>query len=229
MIRMVIFDMAGTTIDEDNLVYKCIRKALEMHNFTTDLDTVLYYCAGKEKLDAIKSVIHKIHPDAVSDNLVFSIYQTFRELLEEAYEIAPVSLFSGAETVFGYLRETDIKIVFNTGYDNPTAMKILQKVNCLPGNIIDALVTADMVANARPAPDMIQYALQLYDVSALECIKIGDSITDIEEGKNAGVKFTIGITTGAQSFEMLQQAQPDEILDDLVDLIPVIQQLNAER
>ena len=91
------------------------------------------------------------------------------------------------------------------------------------------MVTADMVANARPAPDMIQYALQLYDVSALECIKIGDSITDIEEGKNAGVMCTIGITTGAQSFEMLQQAQPDEILDDLVDLIPVIQQLNAER
>jgi phosphonatase-like hydrolase len=226
---MVIFDMAGTTIDEDNLVYKCIRKALEKHKFITDLETILYYCAGKEKLDAIKTVLHEIYPEPVSDDLILSIYQTFRELLEEAYDIAPLSLFSGAETVFTYLRDANIKVVFNTGYDNPTAMKILHKVNCLPGSSIDALVTADMVANARPAPDMIQYALQLYDVTALECIKIGDSITDIEEGKNAGVKFNIGITTGAQTFEMLQQAQPDEILDDLVDLIPVIQQLNAER
>ena len=48
--------------------------------------------------------------------------------------------------------------------------------------------------------------------------KVGDSIIDIEEGKNAGCALSIGITTGAHSFEQLQTAMPNFIIDNLLQL-----------
>lgn len=226
MIRMVVFDMAGTAIDEDNLVYKCIRKSIEIHGFQVALHDVLLQCAGKEKMEAIKSMLRLLAPEKESTALVQDIYTTFTNLLDEAYENAPIRLMEGMRGVLFFLKKQGIRAVFNTGYQEEVAMKILRKVNCLPGQHIDGLITADMVENARPAPDMIHKALALYGVSSQECIKIGDSIIDIEEGKNANVRFTLGITTGAQTREELRTAHPDEILNDISELVPFIQRVN---
>ena len=49
MIKLIIFDMAGTAINEDNLVYKTIQSTLIDHNVDVDLETVLRLGAGKEK------------------------------------------------------------------------------------------------------------------------------------------------------------------------------------
>ncbi|RYY37415.1 MAG: HAD family hydrolase, partial [Sphingobacteriaceae bacterium] len=55
-----------------------------------------------------------------------------------------------------------------------------------------------------------------------EVIKVGDSIIDIEEGQNAGCALSIGITTGAHTPAQLQSANPDYIIDNLMELLPII-------
>jgi phosphonatase-like hydrolase len=224
---MVIFDMAGTTIDEDNLVYKCIRKAFEVHGLLTSLQEVLLHCAGKEKKEAIRGLLSVLVPNQVTDQQVQEMYLTFSQLMDEAYEIAPIRLMEGMRSVLFFLKKQGIRAVFNTGYNEDVAMKILTKVNCLPGQHFDYLITADMVQHSRPAPDMIFKALDQFAISGQHCIKIGDSIIDIEEGKNAGVRYSLGITTGAHEREQLLSAEPDEILDDITEIIPFIERINA--
>ena len=46
---MVVFDMAGTTVNEDNLVYKTVQKVINDEGFAIELDQVLLNGAGKEK------------------------------------------------------------------------------------------------------------------------------------------------------------------------------------
>ncbi len=58
-------------------------------------------------------------------------------------------------------------------------------------------------------------------------IKVGDSVVDIQEGQNAGCLLSIGITTGAQTREEMQQANPDHIVDSLLDLLPILTKYNA--
>jgi phosphoglycolate phosphatase-like HAD superfamily hydrolase len=53
-------------------------------------------------------------------------------------------------------------------------------------------------------------------------IKVGDSIIDIEEGKNAGCKLSIGITTGAHTYVQLASANPNGIIHHLSQLLPLI-------
>ncbi len=49
---MVVFDMAGTTVNEDNIVYKTLRAAINHAGFEFSLDQVLAQGAGKEKKQA---------------------------------------------------------------------------------------------------------------------------------------------------------------------------------
>jgi phosphonatase-like hydrolase len=226
MIRMVVFDMAGTTIDEDNMVYKCVKKALNDHHVSATLEQVLHHGAGKEKQHAIKDVYTEVMQDIPNNETIETIYQTFQELLHEAYNILEIKLFEGFNSTIFFLRKRDIKVALNTGYTSEVASKILKKVGLTIGKEIDLLITADMVQNSRPAPDMINYALQHFTIKPRECIKVGDSAIDILEGKNAKVKCSIGITTGAQTKEQIEVENPDFIINNLRDLIPIIEEIN---
>jgi phosphoglycolate phosphatase-like HAD superfamily hydrolase len=70
---------------------------------------------------------------------------------------------------------------------------------------------------------MIQLAYRKFQLTnGNETIKVGDSIIDIEEGRNAGCRLCIGITTGAHSREQLSTAHPDAIIDNLLQLISLL-------
>lgn len=49
--------MAGTTIDENNVVYKTLQATLQAAGYTFSLEEVLAVGAGKEKRDAIDSLM----------------------------------------------------------------------------------------------------------------------------------------------------------------------------
>ena len=55
-VEMVVFDMAGTTIDEDNIVYKTLQKSINQFGIEVTLDHVLAIGAGQEKLNAINQL-----------------------------------------------------------------------------------------------------------------------------------------------------------------------------
>ena len=59
-LRMVVFDMAGTTINEDNIVYKTLQSAINTFGIEVELNEVLAIGAGKEKLNAIKDIIKSV-------------------------------------------------------------------------------------------------------------------------------------------------------------------------
>lgn len=225
MIRIAIFDMAGTTVNEDNLVYKAVREAINEKGYDFTLDEVLAEGAGKEKLQAIKSVL--AIKNIKDDQLASEIFKRFLVLLDEAYSTQPITEQPNATSLFRTLKQKGILVVMNTGYDRNTAETLIKKIGWVKGIDFDGLVTASDVKENRPRPDMIIRAMhQLGIADANDVIKVGDSIIDIEEGKNAGCRFSIGITTGAHTFTQLQSANPDYILNNLEELLLVIENAN---
>ncbi len=200
MIKMVVFDMAGTSLNEDNVVYKTLRKAINEAGFKFTLDEVLAEGAGKEKLQAIKSILG-VYAQKHDDFLADDIYSRFIVYLKEAYRTQEILPQDNAEELFGQLREKGVLVVLNTGYNKETAQTLLDKLGWEKGVQYDGLVTATDVDHNRPNPDMILLAMGQFGIAdACEVAKVGDSIIDIEEGKNAGCSLTIGITTGAHTF-----------------------------
>ena len=222
MIGMVVFDMAGTTVNEDNVVYKTLQKAINKKGFDFTLDQVLNEGAGKEKLEAVKSIL-KVYARNTDKDLANEIYSDFMDLLSQAYEDVDVLPQPNAEELFQILKKRNIRIILNTGYNADIAESLVKKLGWKKGVEFDSLITSSDVENSRPDPEMIDLAMDIYGITdPKKVIKVGDSIIDIEEGQNAGCGINVGITTGAHNFLQLQSANPDYIIGNLIELVPII-------
>lgn len=223
MIKMIVFDMAGTTVNEDNLVYRTLQETIQAAGYPVTFKEVLELGAGKEKLNAIADILAKISPELIKNDLAKTLHTNFLARLETAYDNANVSAFDSCEPLFDELRTRGIKIVLNTGYNRKTANQLLEMIGWEVGNQIDLSVTADEVENSRPHPDMILLAMKKMGIKdAASVAKVGDSIIDIEEGQAAGCGLTVGITTGAHTEEQLLSAKPDHVIDSLEELIELL-------
>lgn len=111
--ELAVFDMAGTTVNEGNVVYKTVRQSIANAGYEFTLEEVLEFGAGKEKHQAIKDVLaSKNITDADSE----SIFEDFKKSLDESYANLEVGSFEGVPELLKTLRERDIKIALDTGY-----------------------------------------------------------------------------------------------------------------
>ncbi|MCR9118372.1 MAG: phosphonatase-like hydrolase [bacterium] len=218
MIQLIVFDMAGTTVDEDNVVYKTVRAAINAAGYDFTQDQVQAAGAGKEKSQAIRDVL-ALDGAEHDDNEVATIFADFKQRLASAYADLNVVEQPGASELFQSLRQQGVKVVLNTGYDRATAEGLIKKIGWVVGQDIDGLVTASDVTNGRPGPEMIHQAMELTEIATPDVVaKVGDSQIDIEEGKNAKCGMTFGITTGAQTEAQLQESNPTAVIHSLAEL-----------
>lgn len=214
--------MAGTTVNEKNVVYKTLQKAINEAGFNFTLDQVLEHAAGNEKLQAIKNVL-SASMNLYDDALAVAIYDNFIIQLEIAYRTLDIREQKNATELFAALKNRNIITVLNTGYNRKTAESILSKLGWKEGREIDLLVTATDVQTGRPSPAMILFAMSKFAITdAAEVVKVGDSIIDIQEGDNAGCSLSVGITTGAHTYAQLHSASPAYIINNLIELLPLL-------
>lgn len=222
-IKLVVFDMAGTTINEGNLVYKTIQQEINKVGFDVSLTEVLAYGAGKEKHQAITDVLTNCTKAENIPTKADAIFANFKTALATAYDNTHAKPFEGVLELFKKLKSAGIKVALNTGYNAKTTNTLLAQVGWKVGKQVDAVITADDVVNGRPHPDMIHKAMKELAVEDAETVlKAGDSAIDIQEGKNANCGLTIGVLTGAQNKIQLEAADPDYILEKLTDLEHVL-------
>jgi phosphonoacetaldehyde hydrolase len=124
------------------------------------------------------------------------IYKAFEPAL---LKVLPyhAALLPGAAEVVCRLRKMDIKIGSTTGYTR-NMMDILAPLAEKEGYKPDCIVCPDDVGGlGRPLPYMLWRNLEKLGVrSVKEVVKAGDTVADIEEGKNAGC-LSIGVIKGS--------------------------------
>lgn len=63
-------------------------------------------------------------------------------------------------------------------------------------NKIDMIIGEDAVCNYKPSPDMVNLILKELSVSKENAVMIGDAVSDVEMGHNAGLAASIGVLSG---------------------------------
>jgi len=222
-IKLVVFDMAGTTVRDDDFVAEAFMKAMNNYHYALTLEEV-NPIMGYKKPVAIRMMLEKHEPDRekITDSLITAIHDDFvQEMLAFYRSSDKITPLPNAEKTFAALHDKGIKIGMNTGFSRDIADIIIERLNWQ--DKIDILVASDEVEHGRPYPDMTKKMMEQFHITNPEDVaKVGDTEVDINEGKNVGCSLIIGVTTGAFSREELESYKPTAIVDDLYEIVDLI-------
>ncbi|MCD8089544.1 MAG: phosphonoacetaldehyde hydrolase [Clostridiales bacterium] len=225
-IEAVIFDWAGTTVD-----YGCFapvnafNEAFKKFSISPTVKEIREPM-GLLKIDHIRTMLNmnrisglwkEIYGRPFTEDDVYNIYGEFESSLFESLACFAKPKKGVCETV-EKLRSKGIKIGSTTGYTD-RMMKIVTAEAEKNGYAPDLCITPDMTEGfGRPYPYMIFENMKRLEImSTGSVIKVGDTVSDIKEGKNAGV-WTVGVIEGSSEsgltegeFSLLSESEKKQL------------------
>ena len=256
-IQAVVLDWAGTAVD-----FGCMGPAAVFCDVFKDFDIEVTIEEARQfmglakkdhirnmcALPTVSSAWEKAHGRLPDESDIDRIYEkTATDMTQSSAHHAGV--IGGVIDTMASLRDMDIRVGSSTGYVSEM-MDVLVPLAKEQGYSPDAVVCSSDVPAGRPFPWMCYLnALQLETYPMEAMVKIGDTITDIEEGLNAGM-WTIGITRTGNELGLSEaqvnglpgdelQSRLDAIrtrfetcgahyvVEQAADILPVIQEINS--
>lgn len=213
-IRLVIFDIAGTIIEDHGEVVTSFRTALQLNGIDIS-EAELREWKGASKQEVIRRFVTERFPDD-HELRVQKTYADFRRILERIYaqQVVPIH---GAEETFRWLRQRNIFIATTTGFYREIAELILDAAGW--SSTFDVNVSSSDVEHGRPAPDMILRAMQSTGItSPSQVMNVGDTPLDLQAGTNAGVAAVVGVLTGTHAEDRLRREPHTHIIASVAAL-----------
>jgi phosphonatase-like hydrolase len=217
-IQLVVFDLAGTTLDDRGMVLECFVETIRAYDLPSTPEE-LNDKMGLNKREVLGMLAGRLYPPGSpeAEQLADRAMANFVERMSAAYErdLAPIP---GAEDTFAFLRERGIKIATDTGFDATIGGLIMQRLKWTE-RLIDMAITSSEVPRGRPAPYMIFRIMeQLGIMDVQQVMKVGDSPADMEEGCNAGCGEVVGVLSGAHTATSLGAYRHTRLIESVADL-----------
>ena len=224
-IKLVVFDIAGTTVKDDHNVSKAFKAALEKYNYDVPLE-MINPLMGYEKNLAITQMLgmHEEDKSKITTDLVNDIHREFVKQMIHFYQTEPdIEPLPNVEETFQALHRANIKVGINTGFSKDIADTVVNRLQWREKGLIDYLIGSDEVELGRPYPYMIQKMMEEAGIAdPLEVAKVGDTEVDIREGQSVGCKYIIGVTTGIFTRQELEAYHPTHIINNIAEVLDII-------
>ena len=208
MTTAILFDIDGTLIDSNYLHVEAWSHGL--------LDAGLVVPQWKVHrhigMDS-GQLLDTLVPDATAAQLeqattLNSSY--YRDLMPR------LRVFPGAREKVAELARAGFTVVLATSAPDDE-LQVLREVLGVDEHL--AVVTsAGDVDVAKPAPDLLQVALEKAGVAASDAVMVGDSVWDMLAAERAGVR-AIGVLTGGVSAAELRDAGASTVYESVADLV----------
>jgi phosphonatase-like hydrolase len=224
-IQLVIFDIAGTLIEDHDEVTDSFLIALRNHGIAVS-DSEIKEWKGSSKREVIGHFVSRQFGSCRIGPMIEQTYANFRFLIERRYVEGGVIPIQGAADTLAWLREQHVKIATTTGFYRELRNTILRAAGW--EQTFDANVCTDDVAHGRPAPDMIRRAMELIGVEDPgSVINVGDTPLDLQSAANAGVKTSLAVLTSRHTAERLKREPHARILRSVAEIPALMEELRS--
>ena len=211
---LVIFDCDGVLIDSEVLSCGCLQEMLYAHGLPIDLEGVFERFLGRSF-----ATVEETYREALGRPLAADFRPSYKALLKARFaeSLRPMP---GIEAVLARL-------------DRPCCVASSSDVERLAFSLAaaglsahfgDRAYSADLVARAKPAPDLFLYAAERMQAAPARTLVVEDSVNGVLAGKAAGMVvwgFTGGSHhAGRDGAAALTAAGADRILRDMADFSP---------
>lgn len=230
-IRMIMFDLSGTTIKDDTAVQDCLCAAAGEHGLDTTPEELARHL-GMNKIHLYQFLIARsqgktqdirtFDPRLVPETKdpAEAIFHRFEERMMDHYR-SGVQPMPGAEETFQWCHNHNIKVATDTGFHGNITDAIMEGTGWRRNGLVDASVHVESIPGqrGRPSPYMIFHAMERLDiVSVHQVIKVGDTPADMLEGRNAGCAGIVGVLSGAQPVESWGACRHTHVIPSVKEL-----------
>lgn len=184
MIDTIIFDMDGTLIDTEKYFRACWPKALAAFG----------YEMSDEQALSMRSLGRPFAPIHLKEMFGESIDYTQvrekrKELVEECIKEHGIQLKPGVIELLQWLKENHIRAAIATATDMERTNRYLKMLGI--HEYFDKLISATMVKEGKPSPDIYLYACEQLGRKPEECIAVEDSPNGVLSAYRAGCKVVM--------------------------------------
>ena len=210
--KAVIFDLDGTLLDTIGDLAVSMNFALKTFGFAERELSHHAWAIG----NGLRKYIERCLPEsAANDTLLDEMSTVFSQHYNTHCSIKTVP-YSGICDVIKYLNKNNISVNIlsnkRDGFVKELALHYFgeYKLDCVYGELPNVA--------KKPNPEAALKIADEININPCDILFIGDSIYDIETGKNAGMK-TMAVTWGYQPKELLLKNKPDFIAETPEEII----------
>lgn len=221
MPKLVVLDMAGTSVVGDDAVARAVHHVLVDAGLRLTLHDVVPLM-GRPLVEVIRATLerHGREADAGNDGYVGQLRARCvgRLTIHYATATGPLAV-PGVEGLLTRLQEAEIPVMLDTGFCHTVAVAILRKLLWLERRLVRGVITANDVREGRPSPDSILQAMaqtRVQDAAAVA--KVGDTPHDLLAGTRARCGRVIGVTWGSHTRAALAGHPHTHLVDTVEEL-----------
>ena len=212
LVRAALFDVDGTLVDTNYLHAVTWWQAFAQagyHVSMTDIHRAIGMGSDQMLARLLPSDRDK-DADADLRTAHSALYATYWSRLRP---------LPGAADLLRACKERGLAVVLASSADEPEFNALRAALDA--EDAIDAATFAGDVQSSKPAPDLIEAALDRVGVPAQEAVFTGDTVWDVQACQKAGVPC-IGLLSGGVSRDELTEAGAAEVYPGPADLLAAL-------
>ncbi len=185
--KLFIFDLDGTLVDTAPDFKNSINYMLnELNETEVSLEEIRNWVGYGARELIRRTVVNKNIPH--DDKRIEEMLKIF--LLHYTHNIDDDSvLFNNVKNVLKFLKNNGIKLAVCTNKMERLSNILLEKLNVL--HMFDYLVGGDSLSKNKPDPFPLLNICEKLNTDTSDSIMIGDSVTDLNAGKGAGMPVVL--------------------------------------
>ncbi|MFE0465127.1 phosphonatase-like hydrolase [Kitasatospora sp. NPDC058965] len=219
-IRLVVLDMAGTTVADGGLVEQAFTAAaaeLGVLAGTPEFQPMLDHVRATMGESKISVFRHLFGAEEKAQRANAAFEQAYHDLVDAGH-CAPLP---GAAEAIAELRAAGLKVALTTGFSRATQDRILAALGWQ--EIADLTLCPADAGRGRPYPDMALTALLRTGTDAVQQLAVvGDTGYDMLTGSRAGASVVAGVLTGAHDAPRLRADGATHVLGSVAELPAIL-------
>ncbi len=200
--KTLLFDLDGTLLNTLTDLASAVNHSLALHGYPTHTEASVARMVG----NGIAALVAHALPSGVRESVRAQVYADFRSYYE-AHKLDATAPYDGIASLLSRLSAEGCALgIVSNKIDSATKALAAEFF----GDTVGVAIGERPSVARKPAPDAVFAALSELGVTAEQAALVGDSETDIETARNAGIPC-LSVGWGFRTPEELKRCGADRV------------------